>query len=118
MVLQQVVFPLLIFLTMQSYTFYTFSTLAMNSIPLQELADIRLFGLDFTSNLSWDKYIRSIAKRASQRVGCLYRARQYIPQLLCSTCINPQYVLSRNTAAMFGLVICPCLTVYSDVLQI
>ena len=48
-------------------------------MPLQELADIRLLGLDFTSNLSWDKYIRSIAKRASQRVDCLYRARQYLP---------------------------------------
>ena len=44
------------------------STLAINSIPLQELADIRRIGLDLTSNLSWDKYIRSIAKRASQRV--------------------------------------------------
>ena len=51
----------------------------MNSILLQELADIRLLGLDLTSNLSWDKYTRSIAKRASQRVGCLYRARQYLP---------------------------------------
>ena len=55
------------------------STLAMNSIPLQELADTRLLGLDLTSNLSWNKYIRSIAKRASQRIGCLYRARQYLP---------------------------------------
>ena len=55
------------------------STLAMNSIPLQEVTDIRLLGLDLTSNLSWDKYIHSIAKRASHRVGCLYRARQYLP---------------------------------------
>ena len=35
-------------------------------------------------------------------------------------CLRPQYVLSWNTAAIFGLVlqlvICPCLTVYSDVL--
>ena len=67
------------------------STLA----TLQELADIRLLGLSFTSNLSWDKYIRSIAKRASQRVGCLYRARQYLPPTvsLCSTFTSPQYVL-------------------------
>ena len=79
-------------------------------------------GLDFTSNLSWDKYIRSIVKRALQRVGCLYRAQQYLPQLLCSTCISSQYVLSWNIAAIFGLVLqlvnCPCLTVYSDVLPI
>ena len=42
------------------------STLAMNSIPLQELADIRLLGLDLTSNLSWDKYmyIRSMGLAA------------------------------------------------------
>ena len=51
----------------------------MNSIPLQELADIRLLGLDLTSDLSWDKYIRSIAKKALQRVGCLYHTRQCLP---------------------------------------
>ena len=56
----------------------TLPDICMDSVQLQELPGIRLLGLDITSNLSWDKYISDIAKRASQRLGCLYRARRYL----------------------------------------
>ena len=36
-----------------------------------------LLGLPFSNNLSWSKHVLSLAKRASQKIGFLYRARKF-----------------------------------------
>ena len=41
--------------------------------------DLRILGMDITSDLSWGKYISGIAKSAAMRVGCLSRARKFTP---------------------------------------
>ena len=41
--------------------------------------DLRILGMDISSDLSWGKYISGIAKSAAMRVGCLSRARKFIP---------------------------------------
>ena len=42
--------------------------------------DLRILGMDISSDLSWGKYISGIAiKSAAMRVGCMSRARKFIP---------------------------------------
>ena len=52
--------------------------LQMCGTALEEQESIPLLGLTVCRDLSWKKYIQSICKQASQRVGCLYRARRYL----------------------------------------
>ena len=62
--------------------------------------DLRILGMDISSDLSWGKYISGIAKSATMRVGCLSRARKFIPPsallYLYKTSIRPliEYCLS------------------------
>ena len=55
--------------------------------------DLRILGMDISSDLSWGKYISGIAKSAAMRVGCLSRARKCIPPIallyLYKTSIRP-----------------------------
>ena len=41
--------------------------------------DLRMLGMDISSDLSWGKYISGIVKSAAMRVGCLSHARKFIP---------------------------------------
>jgi len=58
---------------------WSFPSVHMGSTTLTESSELRLLGLDTSSNLRWDKYISGIAQSASKRVGCLYRAQKYLP---------------------------------------
>ena len=51
----------------------------MGPSTLPEVSDFRLLGLAISTNVSWERYISGIAKSASMRVGCLYRARKFLP---------------------------------------
>ena len=57
----------------------SFHSVHMGSSTLTESSELQLLGLDISSNLRWDNYISGIAKSASKRVGCLYRAQRYLP---------------------------------------
>ena len=59
------------------------SHLLMHGSPVEQHNDISLLGLSVSSNLSWKTYLQTVSKRASQRIGCLYRASRYLhPQAL------------------------------------
>ena len=55
-----------------------FPSIHMGPSTLPEVSDLRLLGLDISTNASWEKYISGIAKSASMRVGCLYRAQKFL----------------------------------------
>ena len=57
----------------------TFPSLHMGPSTLPEVSHLRLLGLDISTNTGWEMYISGIAKSASMRVGCLYRARKFLP---------------------------------------
>ena len=57
----------------------TFPSIHMGPSNLPEVSDFRLLGLDISTNVSWERYISGIAKSASMGVGCLYRARKFLP---------------------------------------
>ena len=50
----------------------------MNGATLDEKPNLKLLGLSFSSNLSWDSYIRSISLSASRKVGALYRSKHFL----------------------------------------
>ena len=50
----------------------SFPSVCIGYSTLPESSELRLLGLHISLNLSWSKYISSIADRASKRVGCLY----------------------------------------------
>ena len=50
----------------------------MSGHPIPESVSLNLLGLNFSSDMSWNDYIKSIAKSASRKVGSLYRARNYL----------------------------------------
>ena len=52
--------------------------ICMSGETLPESHTLRLLGLSFSCDLSWNDYIKSIAKSASMKVGSLYRARSYL----------------------------------------
>lgn len=52
--------------------------LHMSGSSLEQQNDISRLGLTVTRDLSWKAYLHSVSKRASQRVGCLYRASRYL----------------------------------------
>jgi hypothetical protein len=56
-----------------------FPPILMGPSTLPECTDLRLLGIDISSSISWVKYITGIAKSASMRVGCLFRARGFLP---------------------------------------
>lgn len=58
-------------------------SISMSGNTLTESTSFRLLGLTFSKDLTWNEYIRSIAKSAAMKVGSLYRARQF----LSSECI-------------------------------
>ena len=51
----------------------------MNDSELTESAQIRLLGLTFRNNVSWNPYIESIAKSAAMKVGSLFWVRHFLP---------------------------------------
>ena len=56
----------------------SFPSINFGSTTPPEVSDLQLLGLDISSNASWEKYNLGIAKSASMRVGCLYRAKQFL----------------------------------------
>ena len=56
----------------------------MNGSELDISSSFTQLGLSISSNLTWKPHIHSIAMHASQKLGCLSRARGYFspPQLL------------------------------------
>ena len=54
-----------------------FPPVFMNGHKLDNSSSITQLGLSISSNLTWKPYINSIAKHASQKHGCLSRARGY-----------------------------------------
>lgn len=63
------------------------TTIDMSGTPLPNSNSIDLLGLKIDSSLSWGEHIKVIAKKASSRLSCLYRARSYFT----STQINILY---------------------------
>ena len=57
----------------------TFPSIHIGPSTLPEVSDFRLLGLDISTNASWERYNSGIAKSSSMRVGCLYRARKFLP---------------------------------------
>ena len=53
-------------------------SLQMSNSTLQDQPSVSLLGLTVSSDLSWKSYIQSISKKASQRIGSLYRASRYL----------------------------------------
>ena len=53
-------------------------SISMSGKSLQESTSFRLVGLTISNDLTWNEYINSIAKKASMKVGTLYRARSYL----------------------------------------
>ena len=53
-------------------------SISMSGKSLQESTSFRLVGLTISNELTWNEYINSIAKKASMKVGTLYRARSYL----------------------------------------
>lgn len=51
---------------------------SMNGAELPENSDLKLLGLSFNSELSWNSYIASIAKSASKKVGSLFRSKRFL----------------------------------------
>ena len=58
--------------------------LSMAEKILSQDAFINTLGMEITKNLCWNSHIKTIATRASQKLGFLFRARKYFtpPQLL------------------------------------
>ena len=52
--------------------------LQMCDTTLDEQQSISLLGLTVSRDLSWKKYLQSVCKQASQRIGCLYRACRFL----------------------------------------
>ena len=52
--------------------------LAMSGVQLESADTLHLLGMDISSKLSWTNHISCIAKRASQRLGALFRVRSYL----------------------------------------
>lgn len=52
--------------------------ISMSGEVLQESTSFRLVGLTISNDFSWNEYITSVAKKASMKVGTLYRARNYL----------------------------------------
>ena len=57
----------------------TFPSIHMGPSTLPEVSDFRVLGFDISTNVSWERYISGIAKSASMRFGCLYRAQKFLP---------------------------------------
>ena len=75
----------------------------MGPSTLPEVSDFRLLGLDISTDVSWERYISGIAKSAPMRVGCLYRARKFLPPdatlYLYNTTIRPLMEYCCNICA-------------------
>ena len=67
----------------------------MSGTALEESSSIRLVGLTLSKDLTWNEYISSIAKKASMKVGSLYRARR---------CLSPEVILH-----LYKSLIRPCM---------
>ena len=69
--------------------------ISMSGTTLEESSSIRLVGLTLSKDLTWNEYISSIAKKASMKVGSLYRARR---------CLSPEVILH-----LYKSLIRPCM---------
>ena len=69
--------------------------ISLNGTTLEESSSIRLVGLTVSKDLTWNEYILSVAKKASMKVGSLYRARR---------CLSPEIILH-----LYKSLIRPCM---------
>ena len=51
----------------------------MDESVLDESSLLSVLGISLSSDLSWKSYIESIGKQAAKRIGCLYRAKSFLP---------------------------------------
>ena len=51
---------------------------SMNNCKLAESSGIRLLGLTISNDLSWNEYVKDIAKKAAMKVGSMYRGRKFL----------------------------------------
>ena len=76
----------------------TFPSIHIGPSTLPEVSDFRLLVLDISTNVSWERYISGIAKSASIRVGCLYRARKFLTPdatlYTCTVCLKKSVTLT------------------------
>jgi hypothetical protein len=86
---------------------------AMSGVQLESTDTLHLLGIDISNKLSWTSHISCIAKRASQRLGALYRVRSYLtPEsvlYLYKTQIRPileycSHLWSRSAASGIALL--------------
>ena len=60
-------------------TDHTFPSIQMNGLDLEEQTSFdRLLGLEFTSDLRWNKYITEVSKAVSKMIGSFYRSRKFL----------------------------------------
>ena len=82
----------------------------MGPSTLPEVSDFRVLGLDISTNVSWERYISGIAKSASMRFGCLYRAQNFLPPdatlYLYKTTIRPLMEYTVVTLIWAGAPAC------------
>ena len=87
--------------------------LVMSGVQLESADTLHLLGIDISNKLSWTNHVTSIAKRASQRLGALYRVRSYLTKesilYLYKTQIRPileycSHLWSRSTATGTALL--------------
>ena len=72
---------------------------------LKEKSSFKMLGLTFSSKLSWDSYIFSIAETASKKIGALIRSMNFLSPAVALHPINLSYVQVWNTVVMSGLVV-------------
>ena len=87
--------------------------LVMSDVQLENADSLHLLGMDISNKLSWTNHVACIAKRASQRLGALYRIRSYLTKesilYLYKTQIRPileycSHLWSRSTASGSALL--------------
>ena len=64
-------------LTISTKKSQVFPSVAMGCNVLEDSSAVSILGLRISSHLSWNDHINSIAKRASQKLGYLFRARGF-----------------------------------------
>ena len=87
-------------LSINRYKNPTVVPITLSGSELSESANLSLLSLTFSSDLSWNTYIRSIAKTAAMKVGSLFRACHYLSVAFnfmglfasCRVCLQPCWV--------------------------
>ena len=61
------------------------SLIIFNNTNIPKSENIDILGVTLTENLSWTPYVKSIAKKASRKMGLLYRVRKFFTDEQLST---------------------------------